>query len=139
MSARDSVKIVKRGYEAFQKGDIETLLALLTDDVEWETLAVEGVPWAGPRRGKADVRDFFGVLAEHEEMLGFEPREFIAQGEKVAVVGHYRGRIKATGQIAETPWVQVFTIRDGKLARFFEVFDTASAARAYQGTGAATG
>ena len=131
MSGRDSVKLVKRGYEAFQKGDIEALLALLTDDVEWETLAVEGVPWAGARRGKTEVKDFFVVLAEHEDVLAFEPREFIAQGEKVAVVGHYRGRVKATGQVAETPWVQVFTIRDGKLARFFEVFDTASAARAY--------
>jgi hypothetical protein len=47
--------------------------------------------------------------------------------------------VKATGQIAETPLVHVFTIQGGKVTWFFEMFDTAKAERAYRKAAAAAG
>jgi hypothetical protein len=132
MSKADNVALVKRAYKAFLKGDIKAVLKTTADDIEWNTPEVEGMPFGGLRRGKAEVEEFFRMLVEHEEVLEFEPQEFIAEGKQVVVIGRYRGRVKATGQIAESPFVQVFTIKAGKIARFFELMDTANAERAYR-------
>ena len=71
----------------------------------------------------------FGEMQEAEE---FEPREFIAQGDKVVALGHYRWRIKATGRSYESDWVHVFGISDGKVLDFQEYLDTSAWAAAYR-------
>jgi ketosteroid isomerase-like protein len=77
-----------------------------------------------------------GVEA-NQETLEFEPREFIAQGDKVVSLGHYRWRVKTTGREFSSDFAHVFTVRDGKIVSFQEYTDTASAARAYQKSAAA--
>ena len=132
MSDQESVAVIRRAYDGFQRGDIEAVLDSMADDIEWETPTVTGIPFGGRRHGKAAVAEFFRQLTDAEDVQLFEPREFIAQGESVAVLGRYRGRVKATGRVAETPWIQIFTLRNGKITRFFELYDTAVAERAYQ-------
>jgi ketosteroid isomerase-like protein len=132
MADNETVAVVKTAFEAFQRGDIPAVLERMADDVHWETLAAAGVPFSGVRRGKTGVAEFFRQLSESEEVQLFEPQEFIAQGERVAVLGRYRARVKATGRTAETPWVMLFTVRGGRIANFYEVYDTAAAERAYQ-------
>ena len=96
----------------------------MTDDVLWETPPINHANFGGRREGKEAVANFFSELLDAEEI--------IAQGNRVAVMGHYRGRIRATGKIADSPFVQIFTVRDSKISGFFEVYDTALAERAYQ-------
>lgn len=88
MREQDNVAVVDRCYEAFGKGDIEAFRALMADDIEWDTPEVEGHSFGGHRVGGQQLREFFRLLNESEEVLLFEPQEFIAQGEKVAVAGH---------------------------------------------------
>lgn len=137
MAEQNAVAIVQRAYEAFQRGDIQAVLDSMADNIEWESPAVTGVPFGGRRVGKSAVAEFFRLLAESEDIQLFEPREFIAQGERVAVLGRYRARVKSTGRTAETPWVHAFTVRNGKVTQFFELYDTAVAERAYQQTASA--
>ena len=137
MSKADNVALVKRAYKAFKKGDIKGILKTTADNIEWETPKVEGQPFGGLRNGKAEVEEFFGLLGEHEEVLEFEPQEFIAEGKQVVVLGRYKARIKSTGQIADSSWVQVFRVQGGKITRFYEIFDTADAERAYRQAAAA--
>lgn len=66
-----------------------------------------------------------------EEMLEFQPQEFIAEGDKVVVLGHGRWRAKSTGQTAESDWVHVFTRRNGKTVSFREYSDTAAALKSF--------
>lgn len=132
--SQDAVAVVQQGYDAFKRGDINGLLDLMADNVVWETPVVEfeGRSFGGRTTGKAGVAAFFQSLGEREEVLAFETREFIAQGNKVVMVGHYRARVRATGRTAESPMVHIFTIENGKVSSFFEVFDTAAAVKAYQ-------
>jgi ketosteroid isomerase-like protein len=59
-----------------------------------------------------------------------EPREFVAQGNRVLVVGFARGKVKATDKPFEDDWVFAITVRDGKLTRVREYGDTQALARA---------
>jgi hypothetical protein len=43
-------------------------------------------------------------LAEKQEAEQFEPGEFVAQGDKVVALGHYRWRIKSTGHSYPSDW-----------------------------------
>ncbi|HEY0003982.1 MAG TPA: nuclear transport factor 2 family protein [Pyrinomonadaceae bacterium] len=132
MSEQENVKLVQQAYSNFQSGDIQALLGLLSDDVEWQLPEIENVSFAGRRRGKAQVAEFFSKLAEAQEARQFEPREFIAQGDKVVALGSYMWQTRATGSSYGGDWAHVFTVRDGKIAGFHEFMDTAAAANAYR-------
>ncbi|MDQ3713520.1 MAG: nuclear transport factor 2 family protein [Acidobacteriota bacterium] len=132
MSETNNTQIVQEGYAKFGSGDIEGLLNLFSDDIDWTTPTVEGAPFTGTRNGREEVGEFFAQLNEAEEFSNFEPQEFIAQGDKVVVLGRSSGTVKATGRTIETEWVHIFTVKDGKITGFKEFFDTAAAERAYQ-------
>ena len=133
MSDNSSVQTVKAAYDAFGRGDIKALLALVDENVEWHAVkGAEGAaPHAGARRGRAAVEQFFSQLAESMEVRKFEPKEFIADGEQVAVVGEYEWVIRTTGKPMKSDWVMVFTVRSGKVTRFREWTDSAALVRAY--------
>jgi uncharacterized protein len=130
MAEPDNVKLVSELYAAFGLGDLPAILAKLADDVDWQHPRPADIPWGGIRRGREAATGFFAALAQHVDVLAFEPQHFVAQGEKVLVTGHERMRAKATGKTYAVDWVQAWTIRKGKVAAFREYTDTASIAEA---------
>jgi ketosteroid isomerase-like protein len=126
---------VQQGYEAFGRGDIPALLDLLTDDVEWTLQGPSVIPFAGTRYGREGVAEFFSVLDETLEFEQFEPREIVAQGDTVVVVGIERSLSKATGRKIEHEWAHVNTLRDGKIAKFRAFEDTAAYVAAFHRRG----
>jgi uncharacterized protein len=138
MQEAQNTKVVQDAYAAFGRGDIPTLLGYMTDDIEWRpvTGAARHVPFAGERRGTPAVAEFFKLVADSEDFEQFEPREFIAQGDKVVAIGHYRAKTKATGRTFDSDFVMVFTLRGGKVAAFQEFTDSAAVNAAF-GVGAA--
>ena len=66
MSIQENVQIVKGGYAAFGRGDIQGLIAMFAEDVEWITPG-EGLPWAGTYRGHAAVADLFQKVSQMVE------------------------------------------------------------------------
>jgi ketosteroid isomerase-like protein len=121
--------IAKQGYAAFGRRDIPALLDLLADDVEWRFLAspATGTPYGGSFQGKQQVAEFFGKLAEADEILEFEPREFLEGPGHVTVLGRTKGRARPDGKVHETEWVQVFSWKDGsKISRWVGTADTAA-------------
>jgi len=128
-----NVEVVQQAYAAFGRRDVEGILRLLSDDVDWTAVQGAGtrVPLYRPYRGRGDVGKFFASLAEQVEFQTFEPREFIAQGDKVVALGHYKARVKATGRTVETDWAMVFTVRNGNIVRFREYTDSLQVASAF--------
>ena len=131
MSEQDNVGVVRRAYENFKSGNIRGVLDSLTDDVDWRLPQIQGVGFSGPRRGREAVGGFFSSLAEEQDVISFEPREFVAQGDKVVALGTYRWRVKRTGREYGGDWAHVFTVRDGKITGFHEYMDSAAAAAAF--------
>jgi uncharacterized protein len=134
MSERENTELVQHAYQHFKGGDIQGLLGLLSEDVEWKLFEMEGVPFSGTRRGDERVGEFFSQVFDTEEPLHFEPRELVAQGDKVVALGDYAWRVKSTGREYESDFVHVFTVRDGTVARFQEFMDTAAVSAAYRGS-----
>jgi uncharacterized protein len=130
MSAPEALAIVQSAYAAFNRGDIPAVLDLLSDDVEWKFCGSKGLPYTGTFRGKDEVAKFFASIPEVEDLLVFEPREFIFAGEKVAVLGWERSQVRSGGRVFESEWVHIFTARDGRIVRFWGMYDTEASAAA---------
>ena len=82
------------------------------------------VPTNGGRVGKAAVTKLCSDMAGGVAFETFAPREFIAERDKVVVLGYYNGTSKTTGRRFSSDWVMVFTFRDGKVVHFREFGNT---------------
>jgi len=132
MSEQENTGLVQQAYGYFQSGDIPSVLDSLSEDVEWSSPPLEGVPVSGTWHGRAQVGQFFQTLGDNQEVRQFEPREFVAQDDKVVALGHYAWHVKSTGREWESDFVHVFTVRDGKVTGFQEYAVTAAIADAFR-------
>jgi ketosteroid isomerase-like protein len=124
MSENENIALVKKVYGLFSSGDIHGLLSQFADDITWETPGAPRVPYAGRFRGRDDVAKFFEGLGKTAEFDRFEPREFIAQADRVVVLRYYSGKGRITGRPFGTNWAMVFTVQRDKVTGFHEFFDT---------------
>jgi ketosteroid isomerase-like protein len=129
-----NISLVQSLYAAFGSGQIGAILDALTPDIDWQTVGrSKDYPAFGPRKGKAAVQEFFGIVAENEDFSDFSPHEFFSDADRVFVLGTYAGKLKKTGKPFASEWVHVFTIKNGKVAKFREHTDTAQFAEGYRG------
>jgi uncharacterized protein len=129
MSIEKNVQVVKHFFAAMGSGDKQRLLALVAEDIEW-IIPGEDWPLAGTHRGHAGFENVLQKANETMETSFPEPPEFIAQGDRVLVVGVATGKIKATNRTFKDDWVFDITVRNGKLTNIREYLDTQALARA---------
>src|SRR5476649_2730795 len=130
MSIEENVRIVKDFFAAMGSYNKQDLLALVAEDIEW-IIPGEDWPLAGTRHGHAGLADLLETASKSIE-TSTEPREFVAQGDRVLVVGFAKGKIKATNKTFEDDWIFAITVRDGRLTNIREYVDTQALARAAQ-------
>jgi hypothetical protein len=127
MSIEENVQIVKDWFAALGS-DMQRLLALSDEDIEW-IVPGEGWPLAGTHRGHAGLADLLRKASQIETDFP-QPPEFVAQGDRVLMIGFARGRIKATNKPFEDDFVFAITVKNGKLTNIREYVDTQALARA---------
>lgn len=132
MDTKQTKQLVMQAYAFYKDKNIKGILDLNDDKIEWIAPESEYVPFAGSFHGNDQVAQFFSKLDQCQEVVQFEPHNFIAEGDKVAVTGTARWSVKATGQTYDSPWVHIFTIRDNKIVRFEQHSNTAAAEAAYR-------
>ena len=129
MNTEKNIQIVKDFFAALGSGDKQRLLALSAEDIEW-IIPGEDWPLAGTHRGHAGLADLLQKASAKLETSYPEPPEFVAQGDRVMVVGFAKGRIIFTKRTFEDHWVFAITVRNGKLTNIREYIDTQALARA---------
>ena len=132
MSEQENLEAIRSVYDAFGRGDLDGILALLDPQVSWRSPGPPDLPSAGLRHGVAAVREFFGLLLSTLDIQDFRPSDFLAQGDKVVVLGTSREGPKGTGRLVDFRWVHVFTIRGGKIVEFEEPADVSALVEEYR-------
>jgi ketosteroid isomerase-like protein len=121
----DSVGIVRSVYEAFARGDVQTVLGLLSEKVEWNEaehfLYWPGGPLIGP---EAVLKGVFARIPGDFDGFGVDVRRLVGAGDTVLAEVRYRGTGKATGKRLDAQVAHVWDVRDGKIARFQQYADT---------------
>jgi ketosteroid isomerase-like protein len=110
------IELVRRAMEAFDRRDLQALYELCHPDVEfdWSRRLLDGEVICGYENMQA----FFEQMEELFAEISFEEEEIVALGDDVLVVsrGHFRGRGSGVDVYARA--ANLWTVRDGKIARF---------------------
>lgn len=122
---RENIMMVEQGYADFSKGNITSLLSNFSDNAEWvqpgPKIAIGGV-----YHGKAQIAGFFKNLSANIEFTQFNITNYIAKGNTVVVIGSYQAIVKPAGRIYSSDFVSIFTIDNGKIAKYETYHDTAA-------------
>ena len=133
MTESENLATVRRAFAALGKNDMKKLKGLLSADVEWRTPGpLDVLPFAGVHKGPDAVAAWWKKLGESEEAIRFEPQDFIPYEDKVIVTGDSDMRVKSTGKELSAEWVQIYTLKDGKICGFREFYDTAQEVEGYR-------
>ena len=123
---------LKRGYEAFNSGDVETVSEVFADDARWEGPNTAGVPMSGVNEGKEAVLQALGQIGENFERFHVSPDEMVEQGETIVVLSHLEATTKSGNDI-KLPGVEIWRMSDGKAKRIQSLLDTAELKKALDG------
>jgi ketosteroid isomerase-like protein len=127
LSEVDNIATMKRFYQEFMDGNIPGVLNLVTDDFLLSNDFTANVATAGEFRGKAGLEEFFTLLGNIlSEVETFQADDYIADGDRVVVLGHERMKVRATNRWVDVRWAQVGRFRDGLMCEWIEYSDTAA-------------
>src|SRR6202050_5887148 len=134
MTIEKNVQIVKDFFAEIVSYNEQDLLALVTEDIEW-IMPGEDWPLAGTYRGHAELAAVLKKASKEVEMKYPTPPEFVAQGDRVLVIGVATGKIYATNKPYRDEWAFDITIREGKVSHIKEYIDTQALTRASENSG----
>ena len=123
--------VIEEIIAAFNRRDYEAVISHFTENIEW--IVAENSPFAdqNPYRGTNAIREgIFSRITAAFESLTIEPDEiFEADGGRVAMLGHYRGKFRGKTDEFVTQVAHIWTVRDGKVSKFQQYLDTLKVGR----------
>jgi ketosteroid isomerase-like protein len=126
--SQDVLEMVRAGYEAYNRGDIEAALAPLHPDIEWWPAADE--PITAPYRGHDGYRTLVAGGREAVPDLQVEIEELFVAGARVVACLRFWGRGGDSRVPVEIRETHVARVRDGKIIEVREYREKAEALEA---------
>ena len=125
MGASENAEVVRRGYEAFNAGDLAALSELFAEDAVWHAAGSGAL--SGTKQGRDAILAYFGELGARSQGSFQAAVKDIVGGES-HTVGIQRSRAENNGKTMDLATAIVFVLRDGKVIEGREFFeDTAKA------------
>lgn len=113
--AHENEELLRRGYEAFAQGDMETIDSMFADDITWHSPGNN--PISGSYEGKQQVFEMFGRLREMTDSFSQELHDVLANDDHaVALV---KTRAERDGKQLESSAAHVYHVEDGKVVSFW--------------------
>ena len=107
------IEVVKAMFAAFAERDLETVLDLAHEDIEFTAVTGEHAGRTEPYRGHSGMREYFRDVAAVWEELRLTPREFRPHGDLVLVTGKVSARSSTRTVTGSTGWI--WRVREGKV------------------------
>ena len=125
-----NVEVLRKGYALWSDSkaqSAEEWLNLMAEDVQWRSLGdgAAGAEFSKACRSKEEVRSYFEQLTGEWKLISYRVDEYIAQGDRVVMLGSCEWESKVNGKRVKTPKADVFRLREGKIVDFMEYYDTA--------------
>jgi len=109
-------ELLRRGYDAFSKGDLETVLSIFDEDIRWHVPGRN--PLAGDYRGHEEVSGFFQNLFELSGgSFSVEVHDMLANDEHVVVLAILRGQ--RPGKSFAGMSAHIWHVANGKAVEFW--------------------
>ena len=131
MTLTDNKQVVQASYDAANRGDMDTCMGQLADDVAWTNIGT--TKYSGTFRGKADLvtRLLQPVFGQLQAGIASSVDNIVAEGDFVVVQSRGKAETK-DGRPYNNTYCHVFKIRDGKIVEVTEYLDTALASAVFR-------
>ncbi len=110
--AHPNEELLKQGYEAFDKGDMDTLRELFAPDIIWHAAGTG--EFSGDFKGIDEVLTFFGKLVQATDgTFKVDVHDILANDEHGVVLS--TSSATKGGESLSGPGVEVYHVKDGKI------------------------
>ena len=126
-----NVEMLKHAYQRWADtlGDsVDDWMQICSPDISFGSLAqgsAEGAKYMTAYRSRDTLKEYFAGLERDWQMMEFATEHFVAQGDRVVMLGRCAWRYKKTGKVVWTHKVDSWRFADGKAVEYFEYYDTA--------------
>lgn len=125
MGSEESAALVRRGYEAFSAGDMDTLRDIFTEDAKWH--AAGNGPISGVKQGRDEILAYVGEPGSRSNGSMKVTVEDVTVGDRYTV-GIQLTRAERDGKTLDERQVIVFSVSDGKVTEGIEMSEDTSKA-----------
>ena len=132
--SQSNTAVIQNVYAAFNRGDIQTVLANVESNAEWVNYGPSSVPYFGNFAGR--LTDFFQAIGQSTSNGSVAVERYMEAGDNVITEGRWTATVKETGGRIDAPIAHVFTLRDGKISGWRGYSDSAAVAAAHTGKAA---
>jgi ketosteroid isomerase-like protein len=124
----ENADLVRGGWEAFGKGDLDAAVATTSDSAE--IVIPESLPWGGTYTGPAGFKEMIGKFLSNFEQVAPQPQQFLeADGGHVVVTVKGVGTTKSGNELSgDSIWL--YEVAGGEITRAEFYGDTATALEA---------
>ena len=132
MSHVEKLQFAYEQWHETRGGNVSAWLELLADDVTFRSLAAgaPGMEFTTTRCDRGGAACYFTEMVRAWEMIYWAADEFIAEGDRVVMIGRCSWRNRKTGKAVESPTIHIWKFHEGKAVDFVEYYDTAKALEA---------
>lgn len=114
-----AAKVIKKMFSAFAEANVDKILETVSENSVWIYHGTQIIP-KGQFEGKEGAKTFFTNILNRTEILSFEPRQYIVEGNVVVVLGSEHQRVKRSGKELKQQWVQIYTVENNLITRMEE-------------------
>jgi ketosteroid isomerase-like protein len=127
MAESERVRLLREAYAAFNRGEFEQFLHLLSDEVEWRPPPTSLNP--EPLQGREAVRAYLAPDLFDEQTA--EPVEVIEEGDRILIAAQVRARGRGSGVELDEIVFHIWTIAGDRPVRFEVYLDREEALAAF--------
>ena len=126
-----NVEILKSAYGRWSQskgGSADEWLKVCADNSAFGSIAqgrAAGANYLTAYNSRDALKDYFAGLARDWEMIEYVAEQFVAQGDRVVMLGRCSWRNKKSGKVVATPKADSWRFANGKAVEFYEYYDTA--------------
>jgi len=116
-------------------GDMDSMGALMADDMVWHNEGDPDLPWIGRWEGKETIFGFLGTFSENVQVTHWENQDAFASGDTVAVFGRMKLRLTCSGvETDEFTFALRAKVRDGQVVLWNWFEDSFAVSQAFHAT-----
>lgn len=125
-----NVAVLKQAYANWsgsKGGNVDEWMSIMAENIRFGSIAQggHGAPYLTAYQSRDALGAYFHGLLRDWEMIDYAAHEYIAQGDRVVMLGHCTWRFKSNGKVVSTPKADAWRFTDGKAVEFYEYYDTA--------------
>lgn len=134
--SKETMDVANKFMDAMGKGDMETMVSLMDDDMVWQNEGDKDLPWIGPWKGKKVILEtFLPLFMENFKTTKWVTEDAISSGDVAAFFGQMKGvTLKSNQETTEFTFALRVRVTNGKIVLWNWLEDSYAVSQSYHNT-----